>query len=126
MVRQDVVIDNYKYIVDIYKAETADLTENRYAEFVMLRNYEFYNNLINDKDVYIVEKSLLDEYKKSNFSTLSSYNIVFPKTNKQFTSFSTQYKDFNENYSELTFIENDFEQYNLYVKDNNYHQVILH
>ena len=113
MVRQDVVIDNYKYIVDIYKAETADLTENRYAEFVMLRNYEFYNNLINDKDVYIIEKSLLDEYKKST----SSNNIVFPKTNKQFTSFSTQYKDFNENYSKLTFIENDFEQYNLYVKD---------
>ena len=27
MIRQDVVINNYKYIVDIYKAETADLTE---------------------------------------------------------------------------------------------------
>ena len=47
MVRQDVVINNYKYIVDVYKAETADLIENRYAEFIMLRNYEFSNNIIN-------------------------------------------------------------------------------
>ena len=117
MVRQDVVINNYKYIVDVYKAETADLTENRYAEFIMLRNYEFSNDIINDKDVYIIEKSLLDEYTH-NFSVLSN-NIVFPQTNKQFTAFSTQYKDFNANYSELTFIENNFEQYSLYTKDDN-------
>ena len=117
MVRQDVVINNYKYIVDVYKAETADLTENRYAEFIMLRNYEFSNGIINDKDVYIIEKSLLDEYIH-NFGVLSN-NIVFPQTNKQFTAFSTQYKDFNVNYSELTFIENNFEQYSLYTKDDN-------
>ena len=117
MVRQDVVINNYKYIVDVYKAETADLTENRYAEFIMLRNYEFSNNIMNDKDVYIIEKSLLDEYIH-NFGALSN-NIVFPQTNKQFTAFSTQYKDFNVNYSELTFIENNFEQYSLYKKDDN-------
>ena len=117
MVRQDVVINNYKYIVDVYKAETADLTENRYAEFIMLRNYEFSNDIINDKDVYIIEKSLLDEYTH-NFGVLTN-NIVFPQTNKQFTAFSTQYKDFNVNYSELTFIENNFEQYSLYTKDDN-------
>lgn len=117
MVRQDVVINNYKYIVDVYKAETADLTENRYAEFIMLRNYEFSNDIINDKDVYIIEKSLLDEYTH-NFGVLTN-NIVFPQTNKQFTAFSTQYKDFNVNYSELTFIENNFEQYSLYKKDDN-------
>ena len=98
MVRQDVVINNYKYIVDVYKAETADLTENRYAEFIMLRNYEFSNNIINDKDVYIIEKSLLDEYIHK-FGVLSN-NIVFPQTNKQFTAFSTQYKDFNSNLRE--------------------------
>ena len=46
MIRQDVVINNYKYIVDIYKAETSDLIENRSAKFVMLRNYEFYNSII--------------------------------------------------------------------------------
>lgn len=115
MVRQDVVINNYKYIIDVYKAETADLTENRYAEFVMLRNYEFSNNIVNDKDIYIIEKSLLNEYI-SSYSTLSN-NIVFTKTNKDFTTFSTQFKDFNINYSELTFIENKFDQYNLYKKD---------
>lgn len=115
MIRQDVVINNYKYIVDVYKAETADLSENRYAEFVMLRNYEFSNNIVNDKDIYIIEKSLLDEY-------ISNYNkstdcIVFPQTNKEFTTFSTEYKDFNNNYSELTFLENKFDQYSLFKKD---------
>ena len=115
MVRQDVVINNYKYIIDVYKAETADLTENRYAEFVMLRNYEFSNSIVNDKDIYIIEKSLLNEYI-SSYST-SSNNIVFPKTNKDFTTFSTQFKDFNINYSEFTFIENEFDQYSLYKKD---------
>lgn len=117
MIRQDVVINNYKYIVDVYKAETADLSENRYAEFVMLRNYEFSNSIVNDKDIYIIEKSLLDEYI-SSYGTLFN-NIVFPKTNKEFTTFSTQYKDFNVNYSELTFIENDFDKYSLYKKDEN-------
>lgn len=117
MIRQDVVINNYKYIVDVYKAETADLSENRYAEFIMLRNYEFSNSIVNDKDIYIIEKSLLDEYI-SSYGTLSN-NIVFPKTNKEFTTFSTQYKDFNVNYSELTFIENDFDKYSLYKKDEN-------
>ena len=114
MIRQDVVINNYKYIVDVYKAETADLTENRYAEFVMLRNYEFSNNIVNDKDVYIIEKSLLDEYIH-NYDN-STNCIVFPQTNKEFTTFSTQYKDFNTKYSELTFIENNFDQYSLYEK----------
>lgn len=114
MIRQDVVINNYKYIVDVYKAETADLTENRYAEFVMLRNYEFSNNIVNDKDVYIIEKSLLEEYIH-NYDN-SANCIVFPQTNKEFTTFSTQYKDFNTKYSELTFIENNFDQYSLYEK----------
>ena len=114
MIRQDVVINNYKYIVDVYKAETADLIENRYAEFVMLRNYEFSNNIVNDKDVYIIEKSLLDEYIH-NYDNVTNC-IVFPQTNKEFTAFSTQYKDFNTKYSELTFIENNFDQYNLYEK----------
>lgn len=116
MIRQDVVINDHKYIINVYKAETADLTENRYAEFVMLRNYEFSNNIVNDKDIYVIEKSLLDEYI-SNYGKLPN-NIVFPQTNKQFTAFSTQYKDFNSNYSELTFLENSFEQYNLYKKDD--------
>lgn len=114
MIRQDVVINNYKYIVDVYKAETADLTENRYAEFVMLRNYEFSNNIVNDKDVYIIEKSLLDEYIHNYDDSVNC--IVFPQTNKEFTTFSTQYKDFNTKYSELTFIENNFDQYSLYEK----------
>ena len=114
MIRQDVVINNYKYIVDIYKAETADLTENRYAEFVMLRNYEFSNEIINDKDIYIIEKSLLDEYVK-NYG--ESSNIVFPKTNNNFTGFSGEYKDFNNNYSDLTFLKNDFDRYVLYKRD---------
>lgn len=118
MIRQDVVINNYKYIIDVYKAKTADLVENRYAEFVMLRNYEFSNNIILDKDVYIIEKSLLDEYVQYyKENTAPNEKIVFPQTNNQFVGFSTQYKDFNTNYSETTFIENKFEQYNLYHRD---------
>lgn len=117
MVRQEIVISNYKYIVDVYKADTADLNENRYAEFVMLRNYEFSNEIINDKDVYIIEKSLLEEYI-SNYGNDSNI-ISFPITNKEFTAFSTNYKDFNDNYSELTFLENSFDQYSLYKKDEN-------
>ncbi len=115
MIRQDVVINNYKYIVDIYKADTSDLIENRSAEFVMIRNYEFYNSIITDKDVYIIEKSLLDEYIE-NYEENKLNNIVFPQTNKQFINFSTQYKDFNPNYSELTFLQGKFDQYDLYEK----------
>lgn len=114
MIRQDVVINNYRYIVDVYKAETADLTENRYAEFVILRNYEFSNEIIKDKDIYVIEKSLLDEYKQ-NYG-LAENKIIFPKTNKDFTTFSTNYKDFNSNYFESTFIKNNYEQYDLYKK----------
>ena len=114
MIRQDVVINNYRYIVDVYKAETADLTENRYVEFVILRNYEFSNEIIKDKDIYIVEKSLLDEYKQ-NYG-LADNKIIFPKTNKDFTTFSTSYKDFNSNYFESTFIKGNYEQYDLYKK----------
>lgn len=117
MVRQEIVISNYKYIVDVYKADTADLNENRYAEFVMLRNYEFSNEIINDKDIYVIEKSLLEEYI-SNYGSDSNI-ISFPITNKEFTAFSTNYKDFNNNYSELTFLENSFNQYSLYKKDEN-------
>lgn len=117
MVRQEIVISNYKYIVDVYKADTTDLNENRYAEFVMLRNYEFSNEIINDKDIYVIEKSLLEEYI-NNYGSDSNI-ISFPITNKEFTAFSTNYKDFNNNYSELTFLENSFDQYSLYKKDEN-------
>lgn len=117
MIRQEIVISNYKYIVDVYKADTADLNENRYAEFVMLRNYEFSNEIINDKDIYVIEKSLLEEYI-NNYGSDSNI-ISFPITNKEFTAFSTNYKDFNNNYSELTFLENSFDQYSLYKKNEN-------
>ena len=86
MVRQEIVISNYKYIVDVYKADTADLNENRYAEFVMLRNYEFSNEIINDKDIYVIEKSLLEEYI-SNYGSDSNI-ISFPITNKEFNAFA--------------------------------------
>lgn len=127
MVRQDIVINNYKYIVDIYKAETSDLVENRKTKFVMLRNYEFSNNIIVDKDIYVIEKSLLEEYIQNYKENNNTNNIVFPHTNNLFTNFSTEFTGFNDNYSVTSFINNDFDKYNLYKinEDNEIEEALI-
>lgn len=116
MIRKDIIIDTYHYIVDLYKIE--DLEENHKSKFVMIRNFDIKGNVMYDHDLYFIEKSVLEEVLNSD-SLNNTTDIIYPLTNKNYIGFSTEFKDFNNNFQKENFyITNIDEQssmiYNLY------------
>lgn len=100
MIRQDIIIDNYKYLVDLYKYNQ-DIPEHK-EEYVMLRNFKLRGSAQYDSDLYFVEKSLLKEYLTND------EKLIFPITKNSFIDFSTKASEYN----------NDYDNINLYIKDD--------
>lgn len=115
MIRQDIRIGDYsnngqveasyKYIVDFYKAGV-DYKDTVYNKFVMLRRYRIVNSIPYDTDIYLVERSLIEQDEP----------IIFPMANGVFVGFSDDPVVFNEYYNSKLTIGSD-EVYELYNKD---------
>lgn len=97
MIRNIINISNHPYIVDILKAET-DLKERYSANYVMLRSYDLTNDIPHDKDIYIIDKSILNEWMHRGIGT-------YPITNKKFIAFSESIYNFNEYFSDKDIYE---------------------
>ena len=64
MKRNVVNIGEHRFLIEHYDADTDLGNVQYYAEFVMLRNFSIINNIANDTDIYIIEKSFFNEYIK--------------------------------------------------------------
>ena len=117
MIRQDISIKNYKYIVDLYKSGDSDMKENHTSKYVMIRNFDVRNTVIYDSDIYFIEKSLLEEFLNNGNKEI----IAFPIANESYIEFSNDYSRYNSNYNNQNFyIDKDNigdSIYNLYKKD---------
>jgi hypothetical protein len=99
MQRSVININEYRYLIEYYDANT-DMKNNQYmSEFVILRNYNIVNNLIHDNDIYFIEKQYLNEYidELRNNDGLYGDSIVFPVTSSVINSYSNSYVKFNDN-----------------------------
>ena len=93
MIRQDISIKNYKYIVDLYKSGDSDMKENHTSKYVMIRNFDVRNTVIYDSDIYFIEKSLLEEFLNNHNKEI----IAFPIAHESYIEFSNDYSRLNTN-----------------------------
>lgn len=93
-------IGNYKYLIEQY--DSTDIKDYQYlSEFVFIRNFSLMNNIVNDTDIYFIEKQYLNEYieeLKNNKEPIGT-KLVFPVTNNAINSYSPSYIKFNSTYS---------------------------
>ena len=82
---RSVKLGEYQYLVD-HLINGKDFNDiNICGEFVILRNYDIYNNIVYDKDIYFIEKSLYEQVKDDEETDLLCYpcnknnNIIFSK-----------------------------------------------
>ena len=101
MKRNIVNIGQHRFLVEHYDADKDSNNIHYYSEFVMFRNFTIINNIVNDTDIFIIDKRYLDEYikelKESDSNTGDS--VVFPITSAKITSYSTSYQKFNTDYN---------------------------
>ena len=100
MTRNVINIGSYKYLVEHYSA-IDDLKNNEYSsEFVMLRNFTIMNNIIYDNDIYVIEKSHLNEYiEELKINGTFGNSIAFPITDTNVNNYSNSYERFNNNFN---------------------------
>ena len=125
MIRQNIILGNYRYIVDLYKANSDLKNSKHYESFVVLKTNEMINNVMHDRDILFIKKSIIDKCLEDH--SLIEKMIAFPITNDSITmSYSSDYKAFNKSYNEDTFF-NESDEFGdiLYMfKNNNLTQVL--
>ena len=118
MIRQDIRIGDYtnkgadlvsyKYVVDFFK-QGVDFKEVHKQKYVMIRKYNVINNIVYDTDIYLIERSILE----------NGEDIVYPMTNGSFTGFTNDVSLFNDNYDNQHIKLGSDEVYEIYVKNTN-------
>ncbi len=121
MIRQNIILGNFTYIVDLYKANSDLKTNKHYEEFVMLKTTNFMNNVMSDKDVFFIKKSIFDKCTINGVIDTDALGqmIAFPITNNTITMSNTsEYTLFNENYMPQTFkLDGDGDIFRIYKDD---------
>ena len=103
MIRQKVVLGNYIFLVDLYKAGK-DLVNPTYREFYLLRDVDLISGTLCDRHIYFINKEIYD--KK---------NIIYPINNTTAVGYSTDAKAFNSNIN-VNNLEGSI--YHIYKKEN--------
>lgn len=111
MIRQLINISNFPYVVDLYDAYVDDIYH--YEQFVMFRNYEVFNDVFMDKDLYFVEKSIWENRDNPDYE-----DLIWPINEKNGGGFSTMFTDYNEFFSEYG-LNNGFDVNQLYNRFRN-------
>lgn len=106
MIRQNIILGNFTYIVDLYKAGKDFDNESHYDEFVVFKTHTMINNIVCNKDVFFVKRSIVESCVvdgRIDMKKLGSM-IAFPITNNLTTmSYASDYRLFNDNYIEENF-----------------------
>ena len=127
MIRQTITLNDYVYVVDLYKAISDLKGYEHYEEFVMLRKTSIMNSIMYDNNVFFISKSIIDSCIVDGIldTNLLKSIIAYPIVNNQITmSYSNDYKSFNENFTKSSF-NLGYDINNLYDKDcENYANIL--
>ena len=100
MQRHKIIIGNQAYIVD----KLDNLTQIK-KQFIMLRKYDYEDQLTFDTDIFVIEKTIYDKWKDDKF-TLAFPNTYFDSSSvKNVTNFSSSINNFNNSFS---YNDNDY------------------
>lgn len=104
MKRQNIILGDYKYLVDLYKYNVDDVHKTQ--KYVIIRDFNIMNNIVYNNTVLFIEKSIIDEctLEEGKIDTeLLASKIVYPITNKDKQSYTTDYTKFNYTFNEDSF-----------------------
>ena len=109
MIRRNINIGYYKFLTEYYNVNKDDI-KVCYKNFVMIRNFNIMNDIINDTEIYIIDvdtwKEMCKEYDKDSnnyFPNITS--MAFPISTNNVTGFSNTPTDFNSNISQSSLYE---------------------
>lgn len=91
MIRQFIKIGYLPFVVDLFDAYEDNI--KHYEQFVMFRNYEIFNDIFIDKDLYFVDKKIWDDPEERK-------KITWPICDELGGGFSTSYKYYNGLFSD--------------------------
>ena len=105
MIENTLHIGNYQYLMQLYTHEDFGLLESESRNFLMIRNFNMMNNIVNDTHVMLIEKSawlnLCKEIEENKENYLNGFDkalsVVFPIQTTELTGYSTIYSEFNIN-----------------------------
>lgn len=81
MRRQNIILGNYTYILELYR-DSIDLSTRRRKNFYMIRNFDILlESITQDKDIYFIEEG--------------SENIIYPMTSTNNVSYSINMNEFS-------------------------------
>ena len=109
MIRELINIRNLPYVVELYDAYDDNIVH--YEQFVMFRNYDIYNDVFADKELYFVNKKVWD-------STGITGNLIWPICEELGSGFANEYKYFNGLFSDYG-LEHGYDVNILYNKFRN-------
>lgn len=107
MIEKILNIGNYQYLSELYTGDDFGINESIYANFVMLRNFNIINDVVNDTHILIMEKSewynLCVEIENNKDKYQNGFdkvfNSIFPIQSSPITGYSSLYSEFNNNFT---------------------------
>ena len=91
MIRRSIICNRVSYLTEYFKFY--ECTQKIHKNFVILRNFDVFNDNIEDKDLYFIDKESLEDIKNES----TKYSTAFPIPNNGSLGFSANYKDFVNN-----------------------------
>ena len=92
MTQKLINLGDYQFLLEIYKSGIDFDALNNDDEYVVLRNFEIYNDILYDKDIYFVQKDLYEKLQGQS----STKDIVFPIYSKKVLNFTNTSEKFNK------------------------------
>ena len=119
MIENTLHIGNHQYLMQLYTEDDFGINESISKYFVMIRNFNIVNNIVNDTHILIMERDvwlkLCQELENNKDQYLNGFDkvleTVFPIQTTELTGYSSLYSEFNTNFirESLYKINNDGE-----------------
>ena len=106
MIRQNIILGDYTYIADLFIAGEDKEYMPVHKKFVMIKNTNVLNDIVYDAEVYFIEQEIINECLLEDGivdGKKLGTKIAFPILGSKLSGYSSDYKTFNDNFSEDSF-----------------------
>lgn len=88
-------LGEYQYICELYK-NGIDFNDINYkSQFIMLRRFEIYNDIVYDKDIFFIDKKIYNSLEKNTFTDKIVYPLHDSKQVLKFSNLGELYSYYN-------------------------------
>ena len=97
MKRTQINLGKYQYICELHK-NGIDFIDNKYkSKFVILRKFDIYNDIVYDKDIFFIDKTIYDQLESKTITDKIVYPIHDANNSLKFSNLGELYSYYNIN-----------------------------